>query len=397
MRLLLKNVLFLLGLLPLLAQAVEPPRIGVVLGGGGARGFAHLGVLQELEKMHIPIACIAGTSAGALIGGMYSNGLPLDEMKQSFKQADWNAMLSGKPNRADVPYERKNDDYKNYLDITFGLRDGQFRVPRSAVNSQDIDLFIRQLTHDRVIDSFDHLPIPFRAVATDLSNGDAVVYDRGALSTALRASMAVPGLFDPVEDQGKLLIDGGVARNLPIEDLKHRCADLVIVVDVGTPLLQTDKIHTLFDVLAQTSNLLVTRNVKQQKALLDEHDIVIRPDLNGFTSASFADNQAIIERGVQAVDPVRKRLAALAVSPEAYRAWQARLVRPVSPKIDQVRVATGVTTFINPQQLVNRLESENHGVAPAPADRRPVRAAAEAEKPGAGKRPRGIEIPAGAD
>jgi len=130
---------------------------------------------------------------------------------------------------------------------------------------------------------------------------------------------------------------------------------------VGTPLLQTDKIHTLFDVLAQTSNLLVTRNVKQQKALLDEHDIVIRPDLNGFTSASFADNQAIIERGVQAVDPVRKRLAALAVSPEAYRAWQARLVRPVSPKIDQVRVATGVTTFINPQQLVNRLESENHG------------------------------------
>lgn len=361
MRFLLKQLLVLLVCLPLQSLAAEPPRIGVVLGGGGARGFAHLGVLQELEKMHIPIACIAGTSAGALIGGMYANGLPLADMKQDFKNADWNAMLSGKPDRADVPYERKNDDYKNYLDITFGLRDGQFRVPRSALNSQDIDLFIRQLTRDRVIDDFDHLPIPFRAVATDLANGDPVVFDRGSLATALRASMAVPGLFDPVEDQGQLLIDGGVARNLPIEDLKHRCADRVIVVDVGTPLMQPDQIRTLFDVLAQTSNLMVTRNVRQQKALLDDNDIVIRPDLNGFTSASFVDNQAIIQRGVEAVAPARERLAALSVSPDAYKTWQARLVRPESPKIDEVRVASSGTTFINPQQLANKLERENGG------------------------------------
>ncbi|MBV8047108.1 MAG: patatin-like phospholipase family protein [Paludibacterium sp.] len=343
------------------AQAAEapPPRIGVVLGGGGARGFAHLGVLRELEKLHIPIACIAGTSAGALIGGMYANGLPLDEMQQSFKDADWNAMLSGKPDRAQVPYERKNDDYRNYFDITFGVHDGVFRVPRSAINSQDVDLYLRQLTRDRTVDSFDHLPIPFRAVATDLSNGDAVVFDHGSLATALRASMAVPGLFDPVSDQGRLLIDGGVARNLPIEDLKHRCADHVIVVDVGTPLMKTDQIHNLFDVLAQTSNLLVTRNVRQQKALLDDQDIVIRPDLNGYSSASFADNQAIIARGAAAVAPVRERLKAWSVPPDAYQAWHTRLTEPAPPKIDRIEVVSPVAGHINAERLASALGQDD--------------------------------------
>jgi len=355
---LLKKALLLLLCLPLLAQAANPPRIGVVLGGGGARGFAHLGVLQELEKLRIPISCIAGTSAGALIGGMYANGLPLAQMKQDFNDADWSAMLSGKPRRADVPYERKNDDYKNYLDVTFGMRDMQFRVPLSAVNTQDIDLFIRQLTRDRVIDSFDHLPIPFRAVATDLSNGDAVVFDRGSLASALRASMAVPGLFDPVSDHGRLLIDGGVARNLPIEDLKHRCADVVIVVDVSTPLIPTNQIHTMFDVLAQTSNLLVSRNAKQQRALLDSHDIVIRPNLAGYTSASFGDNQAIIAAGAAAVAPLRARLSTLSLSPEAYQAWRARLVQPPPPVIHRVQVVGNPTSFINATQLTRGLAKD---------------------------------------
>jgi NTE family protein len=351
----LKKALLLLAVLPLFAQADAIPRIGVVLGGGGARGFAHLGVLQELEKMHIPISCISGTSAGALIGGMYANGLPLDVMQQDFKAADWDAMLSGKPNRALVPFERKSDDYKNYLDITFGLRGTQFRVPRSAVNSQDIDLFIRQLTRDRVINSFDQLPIPFRAVATDLSNGDPVVFDQGSLATALRASMAVPGLFNPVEDQGRLLIDGGVARNLPIQDIKGRCADHVIVVDVGTPLMKADQINTLFDVLAQTSNLMVARNVREQKALLDSGDIVIRPDLTGFSTASFDDNQAIIARGAAAVDPVRAQLAAWSVSPEAYSAWKKRLVQPKAPHIDEVHVDSSGTIYVNPKPLMDSM------------------------------------------
>jgi NTE family protein len=374
MRLLLRLFLILLPCWPLLALAdgspadasapavARPPRIGVVLGGGGARGFAHLGVLQELEKLHIPISCIAGTSAGALVGGMYANGMSLEQIKQSFKQTDWNALLSGRPQRADVPYERKSDDSKNFFDFTVGLRNGTLRMPRSAINSQEVDNYIREMTRDRVIDSFDKLPIPFRAVATDLSNGDAVVFDSGSLATALRASMAVPGLFDPVTDHGRMLIDGGLARNLPVQDIKNRCADHVIVVDVSTPLLKPQQIRSLFDVLAQTSNLMVTRNVREQKALLDDQDIVIRPDLDGFTSASFVDNQAIIARGVKAVDPVRERLKAWSVSPEAYAAWHAQLEPPQSPQIDSIHVLVPPgKSYVNPEKLTSALTADSAG------------------------------------
>ncbi|XLM22892.1 patatin-like phospholipase family protein, partial [Chromobacterium piscinae] len=209
-----------------------PEGVGVVLGGGGARGFAHLGVLKELERLRIPISCIAGTSAGALIGGIYANGLPLDEMEKEFNGADWDQMLSGRPARADIPYDRKRNDYKNYLDASFGLKGGELRLPRGAINSQGIEMYIHNLTRDRNIDSFDKLPIPFRAVAADLLTGDAVVFDKGSLSRALRASMAVPGVFDLVEDGGKLLVDGAIARNVPVQDVKGRCAKHVIVVDV---------------------------------------------------------------------------------------------------------------------------------------------------------------------
>ncbi|WP_028534257.1 patatin-like phospholipase family protein [Paludibacterium yongneupense] len=315
------------------------PRIGLVLGGGGARGFAHLGVLRELEKLRIPISCIAGTSAGALIGGIYANGESLDTMQREFREADWDLMLSGRPPRSSVPYNRKREDYRNLFDFTVGARDGELRLPLSAINAQLIDLYIRKLTHERSIDSFDHLPIPFRAIATDLSNGDAVVFDHGSLATALRASMAVPGLFDLVQDDKRLLVDGGLARNLPIEDIKGRCADRVIVVDVGTPLLKKDEIRSWLDVLEQSSNLIIARNVREQLALLGSDDILIRPDLNGFSTSSFADNQAIIERGAAAVAPLKAQLATLSLSPEAYAAWKAALVAPAEPHIDVVRVA----------------------------------------------------------
>jgi len=295
--------------------------VGVVLGGGGARGFAHLGVLRELQRLHVPIRCIAGTSAGALIGGVYANGMDLDQMAENFKNANWDQMLSGRLPRSDIPYDKKRDDYKNYLDVTFGLQDGQLRVPRSAINSQEIEMFIRKLTRDRQLDSFDQLPIPFRAVATDLANGEAVVFDKGPLAEALRASMAVPGLFDLVETHGRLLVDGGLARNLPIQDARQ-CARHLIVVDVGTPPLTKDQINSLFDVVAQTSNLMVSRNVKEQMALMERGDVLIRPDLNGYNSAAFGDNQAIIQRGTAAAIAQSKELSRFSVSPERYTAWR---------------------------------------------------------------------------
>lgn len=362
----LKLALLLLSLLlaswPAHALELAPDEgVGVVLGGGGARGFAHLGVLRELQRLHVPIRCIAGTSAGALVGGMYANGLDLDEMAADFRDANWDQMLSGRLPRTDIPYDKKRDDYKNYLDVTFGLQNGQLRVPRSAINSQQIEMFIRKLTHDRQLDSFERLPIPFRAIATDLANGEAVVFDKGSLAEALRASMAVPGLFDLVETQGRLLVDGGLARNLPIQDARQ-CASHLIVVDVGTPPLTKDQINNLFDVVAQTSNLMVSRNVKEQMALLQEGDVLIRPDLNGYSAASFGDNQAIIQRGTAAALAQAKELERFAISPERYAEWRKRLQLPPYPVVDDIQVKSD-GHFVNTDGLAKSIASLKGGEA----------------------------------
>lgn len=365
------NALLLLGLSVIIkaepvstaSSQVAPtaPRIGLVLGGGGARGFAHLGVLKELERLHIPIACIAGTSAGALIGGIYASGVPIAEMEKSFAEADWQQRLSGKPPRSDVPYERKRDEYKNYFDVTLGIRNGELRMPRSAINSQDIDLLLHKMTRDRTEANFDNLPIPFRAVATDLETGDAVVFSQGSLARALRASMAVPGVFDVVEEEnGRLLIDGMMSRNLPVEDVKGRCADHVIVVDVSTPMLKKDKINSLFDVVNQTSNIAVNSNVRVQMAKLDERDIVIRPDLQGYSPSDFQYNKDIAELGRKAAAVLEPALKRLSVPPAQYAAWHAHL-KPVNPPpIDEIQVEAN-TTFVNREALVRKLVDEHGG------------------------------------
>ncbi|SCK30845.1 patatin-like phospholipase family protein [Vogesella sp. LIG4] len=340
-------------------HAANPPRVGVVLGGGGARGFAHLGVLQELEKLHIPISCIAGTSAGALIGGAYASGQHLDTLEQQFAAADWDTLLAGKPRREDMPYQRKHNDAKNYFDLTFGYREGQVRLPPAAINAQAIDLFIRQLTGARNAASFDELSIPFRAVATDLENGDAVVFDKGDLSLAMRASMAVPGMFAAVESDGRLLVDGGLARQLPVEELKGRCADVLIVVDVGTPAVPREQLNNFLNVLDQTTYLMVARNSKESLARLGPDDILIRPQLDGFTPADFASNGRIIEAGRQAARAQAARLGLLAASDADYRQWQADRNMPPAPRIDQVQV-NGDFHFINPQVIDDKLTISSH-------------------------------------
>lgn len=358
----LASCLLCCGLLCSSCPASAAPRIGLVLGGGGARGFAHLGVLRELERLHVPIACIAGTSAGALIGGIYASGVSVDEMERTFAATDWAQVLSGRAPRDSVPYERKRDDYKNYFDLTLGLRDGELRVPRSAINSQQIDLLLRKLTRNRSLDSFDALPIPFRAVATDLETGNAVVFDHGNLARALRASMAVPGVFDLVEDDGRLLVDGMLARNVPVQEVKGRCADRVIVVDVSSPLVKKEQIHSLFDVLQQTSNIATERNVREQLARLGPDDIVIRPELDDYGAADFDKNQAIAAQGRKAVRPLEPRLAALALSPERYAAWHARLQPAPEPRVNAIRVAD--TRFVNHEALTSKLQPADPSVQP---------------------------------
>ncbi|MCX9156903.1 patatin-like phospholipase family protein [Niveibacterium sp. 24ML] len=313
------------------AQAPRP-RIGLVLGGGGARGLAHVGVLEQLERLRVPIDCIAGTSAGALIGGIYASGMPLPEMRKRLEEANWDKLIGGTPDRANLPYLRKKDDYQNLAAVTFGVDSSGFKVPRAVVGSQLIDRFLREMTRDIHRDSFKDLAIPFEAVATDLVSGDMKVFEGGDLAIALRASMAVPGVFDVVEDDGgRLLVDGMFVRNLPVENLKtpqpKGCgADVLIVVDVGTPTLKKDEIVTFLDVAAQAMNVATGRNVIEQRKLLGPQDILIEPDLTGYSPASFSDVREIIKRGRTYTEENEQRLGQLGVSEDQYVAWLANVI-----------------------------------------------------------------------
>ncbi|WP_174875891.1 patatin-like phospholipase family protein, partial [Vogesella oryzae] len=275
-------------------------------------------------------------------------------LEQVLNAADWDTLLAGKPRREDVPYQRKHNDSKNYFDLTFGFRDGKLRLPPAAINAQAIDLFIRQLTHARNVDSFDALSIPFRAVATDLENGEPVVFDKGDLSLAMRASMAVPGMFSAVEAGGRLLVDGGMARQLPVEELQGRCADVLIVVDVGSPPVPREQLNNFLNVLDQTTYLMVARNSKQSLALLGPDDILIRPQLDGITPADFAASRQIIDAGRRAADAVAQRLQTLAATPADYLQWQARRSSNPSPRIDRVDVS-GDFSFVEPAALSDKL------------------------------------------
>lgn len=333
------------------------PRIGLVLGGGGARGLAHLGVLEELEKLHIPISCIAGTSAGALVGGIYATGQPLDKIVPRIAQADWQHLLNGSADRRKLPFSAKSGDERNLSAITLGLDLDGVHVPRRILGSQNIDRFLRELTQDSLSSSFDNLPIPFRAVATDLISGDIRVFDRGDLATALRASMAVPGVFDLVEIDDHYYIDGMFVRNLPVEEIKGRCADIVIAVDVGSPTLEARQIHSLIDVLAQSMHIAMGRNVIEQRKLLGPQDILIQPDLDGFTPASFIKAPDIIARGRKLPGEALTRLQALSLNAEDWARWRETLSAASRAPSPYAKVEVAGTHYVPAEEVRSRIDS----------------------------------------
>ena len=211
----------------------DRPRIGLVLGGGGARGAAHIGVLKELERMRIPVDAIAGTSMGAIIGGLYATGMNADELESLVSSMDWAAALSDKPARKDLSFRRKQDDREYPINLELGLRGTDFVLPQGVIQGQKLDLLLRDLTSRAShVRDFDDLPIPFRAIASDIVAGEAVVLARGDLSQAIRASMSVPGVFTPASIGGRLLVDGGLIGNLPIDVMRSMGVDIVIAVDV---------------------------------------------------------------------------------------------------------------------------------------------------------------------
>jgi NTE family protein len=317
------------------------PRIGLVLSGGGARGAAHVGVIRVLEQMRIPIDAVAGTSMGAVVGGLYAAGLSATEIGDVFRALDWQDLLTDRPPRRELVFRRKQDDRSILARGAIGVREGEgFVLPLGLVQGQKITQLLRAATLPVAeIHDFDKLPIPFRAIATDLETGDPVVLGSGDLATVLRASMSAPGVFAPVELDGRLLVDGGLVDNLPVDLARSMGVDVLIVVDVSFPLANRDELGSPLDVTNQMIGIMVRRGTLQSLKELTPKDILVQPDLGSMTAVNFNRMPQVIDAGEDAARAVQSRLVALSLTPAAYSALLAARMRPQVPteRIEFVR------------------------------------------------------------
>lgn len=289
------------------------PRVGLALGGGGARGMAHISVLRKLEEMRIPVDCIAGTSMGSLAGGLYAAGVPLDEMEQLVRETDWKRLFDDSIDRRERSYRRKQDDRDGVATIGVGIGRTGLRVSPGVLQGERIlSLFERKTLPAGIVDDFDELPIPFRALATDLNTGLPVELASGSLAEAMRASMSLPGIFQPVQIDGRVLIDGGIAEQVPIDTVRRMGADIVIAVDVGTPLMQLGSDASALQVISQLTGMLTVGNTRNSTARLGPGDVLITPALGDeVATGDFQKAAEALRIGDEAADAAADRLAAL--------------------------------------------------------------------------------------
>ncbi len=308
---------------PLAAQENARPKIGLVLSGGGARGAAHVGVLKVLEEQRVPIDMIAGTSFGAIVGGLYASGYSADELEDILNTIDWQEALSNSAPRKNRSFRRKEDDDGFLIKLKLGIKDGDLRLPTGFVKPNNLRLTLRDLLSPvATTRHFDNLRTPFRAVATDLQTGLAVSLEDGDLPSAMLASMAVPALFPPVDRDGRLLVDGGVSNNVPIDVVRGMGADIVIVVDISTPLQTKEDITSLTSVINQLSLILTNQSAARQLATLTDKDVVIRPDLAGIGVLDFENAIDAVPRGSAAALDVAAQLRSYTLPVEH---WQAHV------------------------------------------------------------------------
>ncbi|NND44165.1 MAG: patatin [Xanthomonadales bacterium] len=303
------------------------PTIGLALGGGGARGAAHAGVLRKLEELRIPVDYVAGTSMGAIVGGLYATGMGLDEVEAVLRDTDWTSLFNDSTERKDRPLRRKLDDELGLYGPRLGVgADGNI-LPGGAVAGQKVNLMLERLVSARVqVQDFNTLPIPFRAVASDLVSGEMVVLQEGNLASAMRASMSVPGLFDPVRSGDRLLVDGGLTRNLPVDVVRSMGADVVIAVNVEYPLLGVDELDGLLPIIGQLTTLMVAGNTRSQVASLGLRDTLIEPQLGtDFQSTQFERADEIIPAGYAAARERSASLARWSLTEAEYADWRKAL------------------------------------------------------------------------
>lgn len=317
--------------------------IGLVLSGGGARGGAHIGVLEALEELRVPVDYIAGTSIGAAIGAFYASGMTVAELESFVEGINWDAAFLNTTPRELRSFRRKRDDDLFLVSQKPGLNRGEFELPTGVVQGQVIETVLaRVILPVSAVDDFDELAIPFRAVAADIATGEAVVLGSGDLARAIRASMAVPAVLSPIEVGERLLVDGGIVMNLPVEVARDMGAERIIAVDITDRLQSREELRSVLDVTQQLTNLLTRFGTDDQIQRLGDADVFVRPEFSGdFSSVSFARLGETIQAGYDAVMAERERFEALALSPEDYAAHVARRANPrrdTPPELDFIRL-----------------------------------------------------------
>ena len=326
-----------------------------MLSGGGARGAAHIGILKVLEELRVPVHCIAGTSMGSIVGAAYASGLSTQEMERIVGEISTDLLFNERPPRQDQSIRRKADDKTILFSPELGIRDGELLLPKGFVTGVQLETVLRRLSNAKGYRKFDELPIAYRAIATDLVTGKPVVFKEGELALVMRASMSVPGAVAAAEFDGMILVDGGLTNNLPVDAARAMGADVVIAVNLGTPLLKRESLGSILGATGQMINILTEQNVQASLAMLGPRDILILPELGDFSAADFDHLTATIPIGEAAARAVAARLAPLALPPERYAALRARQQTPAPPgeqPVDEIRfeklarvdqaVATGI-------------------------------------------------------
>jgi NTE family protein len=324
------HILFLI----LIASVAEPsvwarPKIGLALSGGGALGMAHIGALKVLEELEIPVDYIAGTSMGAVVGGLYASGMSPDEMDEWFRTADWPFLLSDSLPRESEAFRVKQRQLDMNKGFAMNVSKTELKLPRGLLVGRNIMASLRELTvRVRDVHDFARLPIPFQAMATDLVTGDLVVLRKGDLVESVRASMSIPGLFTPQGIEGRLLADGGMAKNLPISAVQAMGADVVIAIDASQQLRTAEELDTAAAMTDQVLTIFVQKQMQAEVARLGARDALVRIKVVDMDPTDFMKAGKAIDSGYEQTIAQRAKLQRFSAGPTAFQQFVARQRHP---------------------------------------------------------------------
>lgn len=317
----------------------QRPKIAVILGGGGAHGVAHLGVLAELERQRVPVDLVIGTGFGGIIGGLYASGMPIEEIDEFLFDTDWDDVFNPDTRREDLSFRRKRDDADFLIKYSVGVKNGQAKMPTSLVPSDKLAQLLQSATaNTKGVESFDDLPVPFRTVAMDLLTGNEVVLQSGALDRAMLATLSAPGTLPPVQIGEHSLITGSLVNNLPVDVAREWGADVIIVVDIGVYIRTADDLSSIFAIVDQVSHLFQVRSGEASIAQLSDRDFLVRPDIRPNKETEVFEPKRNVRKGAESIAAISDALQSLVLDEPQFAALQASRIdrRSLNPVISEI-------------------------------------------------------------